>query len=271
MSACPLVQAVGMRPGTMAAAVGGGGKTSILEALARGCHAAGWRPAVLTTTTKIFAPGEDVGLLLGEAGALGEALAGKAAAAAGHLVLARARLGEAPVPGAPDRRRMKLEGFPPGEVSRFRTEEGVLLVEADGARGLPVKAPGPGEPAVPAGAEIVLGVVGLDSIGKPLDAANACRPGRLAELAGQPAGSPIGPGTIARLALHPEGIFRGSPGGARRILILNKADGLKTVEESENFAYSIMNVAGAPKGPVDAVLCTSCLLPAPRVLFRLPG
>ncbi len=269
MSACPLIQAVGMRPGPMVAAVGGGGKTSILEALARGCHAAGWRPAVLTTTTKIFAPEEDVGLLLGEAGALGEALAGKAAA--GHLVLARARLGEAPVPGAPDRRRMKLEGFPPGEASRFRTEEGVLLVEADGARGLPVKAPGPAEPAVPAGAEIVLGVVGLDSIGKPLDAAHAWRPDRIAELAGQPSGSPIAPETIAHLALHPEGIFRGSPGEARRILILNKADGPVTVEESENFAYSIMDAAGTPKGPVDAVLCTSCLLPAPRVLFRLPG
>ena len=46
-----LARALSLGRGEVAAAVGGGGKTSLLDALAAECAGAGWRPALITTTT----------------------------------------------------------------------------------------------------------------------------------------------------------------------------------------------------------------------------
>ncbi len=267
-----LARALSLGRGEVAAAVGGGGKTSLLEALAAECAEAGWRPALITTTTKIFAPppGDESLLLLGEAADLQKALDGRPGIAEGPLTLARARLGEAPEPGARGRRRMKLEGFSPEAAGLFRRPGGVVLVEADGARGLPLKAPGPEEPCVPPGTDLVLGVMGLDALGAPIDAAHVFRPALLARIADQPEGSPITPETLGRLAAHPEGLFRGAPGGARRVVVLNKADDAKAVDIARKVAYIVWELAGAPRGPAEGVVTTAFSPPGPRALGRLP-
>jgi len=267
----PLARATGLRRGQAVAAVGGGGKTSLLEALARECRAAGWAPVLLTTTTKIFAPEpqEEATLLLGEAQALRQALAARSGGWPGAVILARSRAGEAPVPGGGDARRMKLEGFGPAEAEGFRAAGGVLLIEADGARGLPIKAPGPGEPVVPPRADIVLGVVGLDALGAPLDEAHAFRADLLARLMNLPLGARIDPAAVGRLAAHPEGLFRGAPRGARKLLVLNKADALGRVENLEQIAYTVWEIAGFPRGPAEGALVTSCAPDKTRVIHQI--
>ena len=118
----------------------------------------------------------------------------------------------------------KLKGIHPSWIPVLRLGWDAVLVEADGARRLPVKAPGPGEPVLPPDAGlVVVGVVGLDCLGRPMDERTVHRPERFAAVTGCRPGAAIGWEHLAALALHPEGLFKGA--GPRRLLLLNKFDG----------------------------------------------
>jgi probable selenium-dependent hydroxylase accessory protein YqeC len=119
----------------------------------------------------------------------------------------------------------KLVGLEPRDLDGFTyTGYGLVLVEADGSRGLPVKAPASHEPAIPVSSDLVLGLIGLDCLGSPASAATVHRLEAFLALSGAHEGEPISPGHLARLVASPEGLFRNSPEAARRVLILNKAD-----------------------------------------------
>ena len=255
-----LIKSIGLTPGQIVATVGGGGKTSILNAIARECREAGWSPVILTTTTHIFAPQpENKGnLLLGNSDSLKRTLFERSNRDwPDQLTLARTRVGMAPVPGNPDKMRMKLRGFEVGEISNFRIAGGVVLVEADGSRGLPIKAPGPDEPVLPPETNLVIGVVGLDSMGKPIDKFHVFRPERLVEVTGLSLGDPVDAETIGRLAAHPEGLFRRSPQSARRIVFLNKSDLIGAMAKLEQINYIVSELACGLGGPAEAVFLTS--------------
>ncbi len=66
-----------------------------------------------------------------------------------------------------------------------------LLIEADGSRQKPVKAPAEHEPAIPAFVSQVVVVAGLSAFGKPLTADWVHRPERFAALAGLELGTEI--------------------------------------------------------------------------------
>jgi molybdenum cofactor cytidylyltransferase len=70
-----------------------------------------------------------------------------------------------------------------------------LLVEADGSRRLPLKAPAEHEPAIPAFANLAVVVVGLSGLGKPLDQASVHRPERFAALSELEMGARVDPGS----------------------------------------------------------------------------
>ncbi len=272
MSGVRLLESIGLRPGQIAAAVGGGGKTSLLRALARECAGAGWRPVIMTTTTHILAPGNSEGaLFLGEAASVKDRLDRQFRHLPEIITLARARAGEVPVPaGGAGETKMKLRGFGAAETGFFRPEEGALLVEADGSRGLPIKAPGPDEPVIPPETDIVLGVVGLDALGEPIDEDHVFRPERLAEVADMATGEAVTAESIGRLAAHPEGLFRRAPAGARKIIILNKSERIGAMEKLEQIGYIISKAACAPKGPAEAVLFTSFNQSGLRAVFQAP-
>jgi molybdenum cofactor cytidylyltransferase len=99
-----------------------------------------------------------------------------------------------------------------------------LLVEADGSRQLPLKAPADYEPVVPPFCDLVVVVVGLSGLGKPLDERWVHRPERYAGLSGLEQGQPITIEAIARVLLHPLGGMQNIPAGARRVALLNQAD-----------------------------------------------
>lgn len=100
----------------------------------------------------------------------------------------------------------------------------ILATEADGARGLSLKAPGLAEPVVPDSVDIVFALIGLDSLGRPLDERVAFRPELVSERTGLPAGAIVTPEAIACLAVHPEGCLKGAPAGAALVVVLNKLD-----------------------------------------------
>lgn len=207
----------------LVAAVGGGGKTGTLFALAERAAAEG-KKAALTTTTHIRDPKTEGGrrfaaLLLDADLASAPAVRTwsgslpSAAAGTGPYVLAS---GHAAVG--------LLAGVHPGQAARLKTFFDETYVEADGSRELPIKAPASHEPVVPEGTDIVIGVIGLDCLGVPLDESIAHRVELLSPLVGCARGQPLEPVHLRLLAEHPSGLFKGAPPGAYRLLLLNKAD-----------------------------------------------
>ncbi len=99
-----------------------------------------------------------------------------------------------------------------------------LLVEADGARTLSLKAPAVHEPCIPNWCDLVIVCVGLSALEKPLTAEWVHRPERYAALANIELGELVTLQDIVRVLVHPEGGLKGIPPSARRIAFLNQAD-----------------------------------------------
>jgi len=99
-----------------------------------------------------------------------------------------------------------------------------VLVEADGSRQKPLKAPAEHEPVVPNWVEQVLVFAGLSALGKALDAAWVHRPERFGSLAGLQSGQEISIPALARVLSSPMAGLKGLPEGARRVAVLNQAD-----------------------------------------------
>ena len=99
-----------------------------------------------------------------------------------------------------------------------------LLIEADGSRQKPIKAPAPHEPPIPDFAEVVIVVAGLSAIGKPLGGEHVHRPEIFSQLCGLEIGRPITPKEIIATLTHPQGGLKNIPASARRIAFLNQAD-----------------------------------------------
>ncbi len=205
---------------------GAGGKTSAMFATA--LCALAFR-TIATTTTMIRDPRQEAGRRFDEvlidprfgeptvpAKRMSErvALGRMPRRGAGPLVVASGALPESG----------KLRGVHPSHIELLRGLCELLLVEADGARGLSVKAPSPSEPVIPDCADTVVGLIGLDCLGSPMDARMVHRPELFGALTGCAEGEPIGAIHLARLIRAPSGLFKGCPPGARRVVLLNKND-----------------------------------------------
>jgi molybdenum cofactor cytidylyltransferase len=100
-----------------------------------------------------------------------------------------------------------------------------ILVEGDGSRTLPVKAPAEHEPVIPSSATLVAGCIGLDALGMPLDESHTHRPERIRSLLGlDDAPTRLTPAMAAALLTHPNGGARNVPSTTRLVQVLNKAD-----------------------------------------------
>lgn len=216
--------ALGIEGGGTIAAVGAGGKTSLIFSLAKEL-AQGGSKVLVTTTTKMIRPqphevqvvllSPDVRNIMEEARFLGRE---------GKVIFAASCQDEDP---------KKLKGFAPNEVEAISIS-GLfdwILVEADGASGKPLKAPAGHEPVVPNSSKWVVALVGLDVLGKPLGPQWVFRWEICQRILDIQPGSLLRPVDVARLACHPEGLFKGSPVGSCKVLWLNKGD-LPGAEES---------------------------------------
>jgi molybdenum cofactor cytidylyltransferase len=99
-----------------------------------------------------------------------------------------------------------------------------LLIEADGSRQKPLKAPADHEPPIPEFSDVVIYVIGLSALGKPLHEDHVHRAEQFSQLSGLPLGTPITPQAIVTALTHPQGGLKNIPPHARRIALLNQAD-----------------------------------------------
>lgn len=122
----------------------------------------------------------------------------------------------------------RLAGLDPARLNALsafaRENELPLLIEADGARRLALKAPGEHEPAISDFVDTVVVCAGLSALGAPLANGNVHRPEVFAQLAGIPLEAALTPEVLIRVLLHPQGGLKNIPARARKIVLLNQAD-----------------------------------------------
>jgi molybdenum cofactor cytidylyltransferase len=99
-----------------------------------------------------------------------------------------------------------------------------LLIEADGSRKLPIKAPAEHEPPIPELANMVVVMVGLSVIGKPLTDEWVFRSELFADITGLKPGENITLKAITRAMIRPDGGLKNIPLNARCFALLNQAD-----------------------------------------------
>ncbi len=145
---------------------------------------------------------------------------------------------------------------------------GILLIEADGARGRSVKAPADHEPVVPHFVDLVVPVVGLDAIGAPLNEAWVHRPERAALLLGMTEGEVILPEHVFTLLNHPSGGMKGVPDQAEVRVLLNKADTKENQEHGRSLANLLLT---APSVRATVIASVAQDDPVHEVFGRVAG
>ena len=99
-----------------------------------------------------------------------------------------------------------------------------LLIEADGARQLPIKAPADHEPSIPDFVDTIIVVAGLSGLGKPLNEKWVHRPEIFSDLVGVPLGSEVTSQHLADALTSSRGGLKNIPDTARKLLLINQLD-----------------------------------------------
>ena len=144
----------------------------------------------------------------------------------------------------------KLSGIPADWVDSLGRDfpATFFLAEGDGSAGRSLKAHLPHEPVIPAATALLTPVIGLDVLGKPLDARYVHRPELFAERVGMNPGTPITPDAILKILFGSKGYLAKTPKTATIIPFLNKLDTLPQPEVSFALARQILSI-GHPQIP----------------------
>lgn len=231
---------------------GGGGKTTLLFSLAHALAQTGVA-VVCTTTTRMYKPSQSDHL---------------------DVVLTRhpesLRPGNRPLFAALPATRAspeKVAGFAAPDIDALSERlPGVwILVEADGAARKPLKAPGEHEPVVPQKTAFHIAVVGLRCLNIPFARQSVFRPDEVSAITGLTPGRIVTPASLVPLVAHPEGWFKSSPKGARRILLCNQSDhphaeasGLLFAEEAAKAAPGYLDGLFIASLKTKGLECISC-------------
>ncbi|MCP4965633.1 MAG: putative selenium-dependent hydroxylase accessory protein YqeC [bacterium] len=190
--------------------VGGGGKSTMLFRLGDELTAAGKR-IVLTTTTKM---GRDQTTVV-------ETICRSADTR--YVIEALDKPGPVMIiTGGDDH---KVTGPPPDVVDDLFKEPKIdyIVVEADGSRGRPLKAPAAHEPVIPSLSTVVVILVGIEAVGQPLGEVTH-RIEEAVRFTGLDSNHILTPADCAAILVHPEGALRACPAGSRVFIGLTKAN-----------------------------------------------
>ncbi len=241
-------QALELTPGDVVSFVGAGGKSSTLFRLADELSRQGWR-VISTTTTRI---------------AQDELRRAPQQVGFGHGM----RLPDT-LPNQVEQHRhifvfSKIEGD--GKVRGVRpawldshlaraTYLDALLVEADGSRRLPMKAPLPHEPAIPGSSTVVVPVIGLNALGVPLDEKHIYGAEIIHSATGHAIGRPVTTRLIAAVLISPQLSLKNVPREARVIPLLNQVtpELLSQAREIAGFVLTDQNVERVIIGAVQDI------------------
>ncbi|EKQ55041.1 MULTISPECIES: selenium cofactor biosynthesis protein YqeC [unclassified Clostridium] len=140
--------------------VGGGGKTSLIYELGNELSKLG-KKVIITTTTNMFMPQSNV-VFTGKKEDIISFLKYE------NLVTVGLKASPKDI-NANTEELEKITGLPLNEARKLIELADFVLVEADGSRRLPLKAPAEHEPVILEGSSLVIGVCGIDAFGKPIE------------------------------------------------------------------------------------------------------
>ena len=202
------------------AVVGGGGKTSLIfrltdELLARG------KKVIITTTTHMAGESELPFVRGGDACGVKETLERE-----GYVIAAEY-----------EEETGKYAALPDEKLEELKELCDVMLVEADGAKHHPVKVPAEWEPVIPACADLVISVIGLDCLGKPI-----CETAHRAEYTSsfleKNLEAPVTAEDIEKIATSVHGLYKNVDHKVYRVY-LNKADVLHDSSPAEHIVEDL--------------------------------
>ena len=205
-----LHEAFEVQRGDVVAFTGAGGKTSAMIAMAHELAELGWR-VLVTTTTKI---GRDqLALMPTVVSAAADESDISAALGNGSFVFLHSHIGD-----------RKVQGASPERIARLldTVDSDVLLIEADGARGKPMKAPYEHEPVVPPETTLVIPVVALSVLGQPLDDDHVYNAEAIDDRYGFGIGNQVRSPWVAQVLRDEELMLRGMPEKARLMALINQ-------------------------------------------------
>ena len=245
-----LAEALGLKPGSVTALVGGGGKTSTLLRLCEEFGRDG-RRVLATTTARMkmeeLSPMQDVLLwddrdLQGpawkscrdakgsDAAWIGAVLKGQTSPSVSATFLGRSMM------------RDKVVGLPADYLGNLLSglSWDEVVVEADGCRGRSIKAHRLGEPAIPLCATHCVIVIGADGINMPVNDETCHRPEVILDLLGLEWGENLSPRKLVDLLRHPRGILSKIPGDVEALVYVNKVPFGKEVPQVMLLAREIL-------------------------------
>ncbi|MFN3534494.1 MAG: selenium cofactor biosynthesis protein YqeC [Desulfatiglandales bacterium] len=191
--------------------VGGGGKSTLLGLA--GAHLRAYhRKAIFTTTTKMWLwQLRELGRLL----RVGEVLEGDLDEIRGipFISLIKEISGDKVVGVSPEELELTMRAL----------FQHTIFVEADGAKGMPIKAHSPWEPVVPSFSDLVVGIIGLDCLFRRVEEV-VFRIEEFLCLHGLKKGDSIDLHILQRHVNHRMGLFKGVPVSCRRAVLFNKLD-----------------------------------------------
>jgi probable selenium-dependent hydroxylase accessory protein YqeC len=150
----------------------------------------------------------------------------------GHITLAQQRIPDNKLKGIVAEIILEMDGL---KLAPY------IIVEADGSRHHPLKAPSATEPVIPQNTTLVIAVAGIEVLNLPLREDFVFRADLAAQLLGIPLESPMTAEAIAALMTHPNGIAKGSPVRARIIPFINKIDMNSCLHDARDLAAKILN------------------------------
>ena len=196
------------------AVVGGGGKTSLIYRLADELLDRG-KKVIITTTTHMAGESELPFARGGDAVEVKEMLDRE-----GYVIAAEY-----------EEETGKYASLKEGKLEELKELCDVMLIEADGAKHHPVKVPAEWEPVIPACADIVISVIGLDCLGQPIRQ-SAYRMERTSKFLKKSLEEPITEEDIVKIATSICGLFKDVEERIYRVY-LNKSDVLSEKTPAE--------------------------------------
>jgi probable selenium-dependent hydroxylase accessory protein YqeC len=204
--------------GSVVAVVGCGGKTSLVELLADRLRD---RKVLLSTTTKIFRP-RMKDIVLCET--LWQCEEHKPRTGIQCMGLMNGASG-------------KLEALPEAFLANLLPRYDIVLLEADGSRGLPCKGWLANEPVVPDYCTHTLGLITMGALGKLAGETTVHRLPEFLALTGVGEGQTITVAALEAMVCAPEGMFKNSAG--KRCVIVNQVEDDETACDARSFLQTI--------------------------------
>ena len=208
--------------------VGAGGKTTAMFKLARELENKG-KSVLVTTTTAIYYPENEncdrILVLDNKNEIVFQEILSYGITAIGNKVTEEGKLKGIELSLIDDIYSKKLFDF--------------VLVEGDGAKGKPIKAPADHEPVIPKLSTIVIGVIGLDAVGKIINEDNVHRVKQFCYITNKKVNDFITEEDIVLISCNEKGVFKGTPEKSRKLLLLNKAKNIKDIEAAKRIKKSL--------------------------------